>query len=361
MALRRAPTNAQSVPAIAAPATIVLQGDPESGGTDVVLRVPGRSESTRVLGHVSHAPGSARRGVSIAWHGALATLVVVAEDESRNGSTYNSALFRVSGGTVTRLVGGLTDASAPLVTNSGLVLVQRGHDGPAFEPSENGPRALHERTDALSIDAVDLDTGATRTVWSGEGQIAYLATPMSGDEACVFHVSNAGGELIALDAAHGTTRTLLATMSPLARDFSFDPVRNEVLYARAERYGSDTYEIVAVNSAGDVRTLLRAASDHLQPRRSSDGAIAFSSERDRGLAWIPAGAGAVPTLMSPLGPGSDAVLGESAEGAWLAIRHADEDTEALALVERRSGHAITLSSATVFTEFAGFVPAGVSR
>jgi hypothetical protein len=310
---------------------------------------------------VEHAAGSARKGVAIAWHGAPAALVVVTERASLHASTYDSALFRVSRGTATRLVGDVTNVSAPLVSASGVVLVQRGHDGDEVvrDPVR---RQLRERTDALRIDAVDLDTGAVRALWSGDGQIAYLATSMSADEVCVYHVADAGAFVFALDAVRGTTRALLGPMPALARDFTFDARRNEIVFARAVARAAAEYEVVALaaDGSGALRTLYRAPSDHMMPRALHDGLIALSTPFDHGLALLAANQFAQPATFAHLGDGSDAVLAESHDARWLAVRHTNATSESLALVDRTTRTTLTLSSAHTLTVFAGFAPREVS-
>jgi hypothetical protein len=167
--------------------------------------------------------------------------------------------------------------------------------------------------------------------------------------------------LFAIDATTATQRSLLDSFRPLARDFTFDPQRNEIVFARAQRFASDLYEIAALRADGSrsVRVVHEAASDRMQPRHLHDGAIAFSSANDHGLALL-VGSGAQPAPFARLGEGTDAVLAESSDGAWLAIRHATPRSQSLAIVERRSGAAISISSAQTLTEFAGFVPAGVA-
>lgn len=357
---RREPA-AQSLPRVSAPSVVVLEGDPEGSSTDVVLHAPGQPQATRSLGRVALVSGSARKGLTVAWRGTVAVLVVVGETPRVNARDYNSALYRVSGGTVTRLAGGVADGTTPRVTTGGIVLVQRGHDGPDAVP-DAATRTFRERTDVLTIDAVDLDTGATRSVWSGAGQFAFLAATMRGDEVCVYHSTDAGARLMALDAARGTSRALTGLFPPLARDFTYDPAREELVYARAARPGSLVYEIVALATDGSrgSRTLLRAANDHLMPCQLADGAVAFSSEGDHGLAIVGRGAGSQPVSTARLGDGADAVLGESPDGRWLTVRHTTRTSESLALIDRASGATVVLSSPQRVTEFAGFVPAGVS-
>ncbi len=360
LAGRSAPT-AQSLPRVAAPIVIVLEGDPEGTSTEVMLRSPGLPQATRSLGRVPHVSGSSRKAVVATWRGAPVVLVVAAERERVHASGYNSALYRVSGGTTTRLVGDVADGTAPMVTARGTTLIQRGHDGPDVQP-DPATRSFRERTDPLTIAAVDLDTGSTRTVWSGAGQYAFLGAPMRGDEVCVYHSSDAGAELLALDAAGGTVRALTGLFPPLARDFTYDPVRNEVVYVRPERPGSRSYEIVALVADGSrtTRTLIRAESDHLMPHRLVDGAVGFSSAGDRGLAIVPRGVGSQPVPSARLGDGADAVLDQTPDGRWLAVRHTTRTSESLALMDLTSGTTVVLSSPQRLTEFVGFATAAVS-
>jgi hypothetical protein len=335
-----------------APAVVLLEGPPEGTTTDVVVRAPGGG--ARLLGRVVHAAGSAVRGAVVAREGRSVALVVAAEGETRGAGSYHSALFRVEGGSAMRLLGEVADASAPLVTARGTVLVQRGRDGEEPLPGDTrGP--LRERTDALSLDAVDLATGAVRTVWSGAGQIAFLAAALRGDDALIYHVDDAGARLLVLDAATGATRVLLPAMLPLARDFSYDAARDELVFARAAAYGSTEYEVVrtAVYAGPAAPAVVyRGANDHLMPRVLSGGVVAFSLPGDQGLALLE---GAQARRVAPLGEGSDAALAESPDRRWLVVRHTDPQREVLGLVLRATGAASqTLHRPDTYVEFAGF-------
>ncbi len=210
-----APRDAPADPprAARAPAVVLLEGDPEGTETRVVLRAPASGAQPRVLGvgparRRLRAPRDARpRGPDARLRRRRRAAA------SRHGSTYHSALWRVQEGSApARLRGSLTDASRPLVTARGTVLVQSGRDGD--EPVPDGSRALRERVDDLTLDVVDPDNGTSRTLWSGRGMIAYLAAPLKDDEALVYHVHAGGAALFALDATTRATRTLVARMEP---------------------------------------------------------------------------------------------------------------------------------------------------
>ncbi len=356
LAARREPT-AQTAPQSAGPPVVLLEGPPDVGATDVVLRFPGSRTAARTIGHIDHAEGSARRGALIARGTSLTALVVVAEHASVRGSTYDSALFRASEGTTSRLIGDVTNVSAPLVTETGRVLVQRGHDG--TEPEPDGSHALRERVDALSVDEIDLATGAPRNVWSGAGQIAFLACALRGDEVLIYHVSPAGAELLVLDASIPHARRLAGPFEPLARDFSYDRVRDEVVFVRAAGRGAREYEIVrmpAHTEGSAPRVIYRGPSDHLMPHALADGTVGFSTPGEHGLALIVTAETAGVRPFARSGDGSDALLAESRDTQWLAVRHRDAAREALALVERTGGAVLTVSRPDVVVEFVGFAP-----
>jgi hypothetical protein len=230
-----------------APDVVLLRGAPDGERTEVVLQRLDAQGSSRVLGSFPHLPSSARHAVLLrATPGAPVTLAVAADREAPRGGSYHGALFRIDpGGGSTRLCGEVADGSRPLVTARGTVLVQRGLDG--AEPAIPSPRRLVERTDELRIDAIDPNTGAARTVWSGRGQLAYLAAPMRDDEALVYLLRDEGASLLRLDAGTGAVTVLHADL-PLARDFSYDAARDEVVFARA--LSPAEYEVASLRARG---------------------------------------------------------------------------------------------------------------
>lgn len=358
LALSLAATAASAQPR--APSVVTLEGAPDGGRTEVILRAPDDPSSQPVtLGAVSHADGSARRAAVLegpSWQRPV-VLLAVAERPSRRGETYTSALYRVDGtGAPTRLCGGLTDASRPLVTARGAVVVQRGVDG--VEPIPTGRRFV-ERTDALRLDVVDVRTGQLRAAWSGEGQVAFLAAALRGDEVLVYQVTSRGAPLFALDVATGATRTLLAD-TPMSRDFSYDAARDEVVFARPTARGSATWDVLSIPAHGPSpatpRLRWRTADDHPMPRALRDGAVAVSLPGDHGLGLLAPGV-TVPTTVAPLGDGSDAALAESADGQWLALRHTTAQREVFALRHRATGRVVEVPPVrAAWVDVVGFAP-----
>ena len=356
LAAREAPADPQREGP--APPVVLLEGAPDGAETRVVLRAVATNARPRVLGVVSHVAGSARRGTVVARAGVSPRVyVVAAERPSRRGSTYESALWRVDeGAAAVRLAGELTDASRALVTARGSVVVQRGRDGD--EPTLTD-RVLRERVDALSLDVVDPASGALRAAWTGRGMIAFLAAPLRGDEALVYHVHEGGASLFALDVSTRATRTIIDRMDPLARDFSYDAARDEVAFVRASERRAGVWEVVTVPAHGpprapeEAQVRWRAASDHLMPRLLRDGALVISLPDDKGLGVIEAFP-RLPARVAPLGDGADEALGESDDGRWVALRHRTQSREVLGLYERASHRAVQLDEGGDAVEFAGF-------
>lgn len=329
------------------PPLALLEGAPE--GTESVVVIRHGDGRAVPLGRVPHVAGSARRGVLLRGGSDPVALVVVQERPSRGASTYDSALYRVDARGARRLVGGLTDASRPLVTARGTVLVQRGEDG------EDRPlidRQLRERRDPLTLDAVDPETGAVRTVWRGQGQLAFLACALRGDEALVYHLDDTTAVLRVLDASTGAVRTLREDLH-LARDFSYDRARDAVVFARAT--GDAAYQVATISLQDNaMRSLYAAASDHLMPLALGDGRVALSLPGDRGLGVLARGED-LPRAVAPLGAGSDAAL--DARDGWIALRHTEPDRERTALLHVARNARVVLDDDGLVREVLGFVGA----
>lgn len=358
---REAPADPRR--ALAPPPVVLLEGAPGGAETRVVMRAPAAAAQPVVLGVVPHVAGSARRGTLDLRGpgGAARVFVVAAERESRRGSTYQSALWRVEAGApAARLVGGLTDGSRALVTGRGALVVQRGRDGEDLAPVG---RVLRERVDALSLDVVDPANGAARPAWTGRGMIAFLAAPLRGDEVLVYHVHERGAALFALDVGARSERPLVPAMDALARDFSYDPVHDEVAFVRAGPRGD--WEVVSLPAHGPpvasdaLRVRWRASSDHLMPRALRDGSIVVSLPDDRGLGAIEPWP-RPPSRIAPLGDGSDEALAESDDGRWIAFRHRTPGRELLGLHARADGRTVSIDRPDVECDFVGFAPGALA-
>ena len=354
------PALAQPRAAASAPAVVLLRGAPDAARTSVVLERPGVQGSATVLGTFPHLPSSARHAALLRGPSAAqpVVLAVAAETDSPRGGSYHSALFRIDPATAatTRLCGELADGSRPLVTARGTVLLQRGHDGEDPAP-EVTRRRLVERTDALRLDAVDPTTGSLRPVWSGRGQLAFLATALRDDEVLVYLLQDAGSSLLRLDVRTGDVALLHPDLS-LARDFSYDAARDEVVFARA--LSPTVYEVASMRahdpSPAAITPRWRSSSDHLMPRVLRDGTIGLSLPGDHGLGWLPRGASAqsTPAAFAPRGDGSDALLSESDDGRWIALRHTTDRDESVVVAPRRGGVAHAIASTGEVIEFVGF-------
>jgi hypothetical protein len=336
---------------------VLLRGAPDADRTRVVLQRADGQGPPAVLGSFPHLASSARHAALLPGGARPVVLAVAADREAPRGGSFHSALFRVdpATGATTRLCGEVADHSRPLVTARGAVLVQRGADGDDPTPAS---RQLVERADDLRLDAIDPVSGEARTVWSGRGQLAYLATALRDDEVLVYLLSGPRASLVRLDARTGDS-TVLHPDVPLARDFSYDAARDEVAFARALAPGA--YEVATVRAHDPAPAAItprwRAASDHLMPRVLRDGTIGLSLPGDHGLAWLARGSGAqsTPTTAAPRGDGSDALLAESADGRWIALRHTTERDESLLVGARRGGTAYVIASPDEVVEFVGFV------
>jgi hypothetical protein len=318
------------------PAVVTLEGDPESSETVVRLRRFDTSQPLRELGSIRHAAHAARRGVVLV-RDRRTIVLVTANVRPPSQYTYESQLFAVENGVTRPLADRIASASSPLVTARGTVLVQRGTDGSEPEgPSDAQGAGLRERVDELEIAAVDIDRATTRTLFRARGQIAYLGCALRDDEALVYHVASEGAFLRVIDASSGSVRTILGPMPALARDFSYDRARDEVTFVRAASVGSDEYEVVTMSARGGaVRVRHRATSERLMPRVLNDGAIALSPAGDTGLALLERSA-LSPRSIAPLGPGSDWIAAERADGRWWVVRHLDRQSniDSYVLLER---------------------------
>jgi hypothetical protein len=148
-------------------------------------------------------------------------------------------------------------------------------------------------------------------------------------------------------------------MEPLARDFSYDPARDELTFARVSPRRDGAWEVVTLPAPGpphdpaSARVRWRGDHDHPMPRALAGGLVALSLDADRGLAWLPPGEGA-PTRVAPLGDGADEAFAESPDGRWIAFRHRAPGRELLALHARRHGRTVTFDQPAIEQDFVGF-------
>jgi hypothetical protein len=309
--------------------------------------------SVTPLASIGHTKGSPIRGQNL---GDIA--FVVAQEEGPRGTTYDAALLRVETGKVTRLVGSVARASTPIVTSTGRVIVARGIDGD--DPAAAEAQKLALRVDQLTIDDVDPITGATRTLWRGQGYQAFLATTTN-TEVVVYLSARTSASIFALDPATGATRVLWANAVPFARDFSFDRTHGAVVFADLASDGR-TYQVLSLDLAsGALKSLYSTTNEHSMPFALPSGDVALSSDGDRGLAVLEVGQH---RLVAPLGDGSDAATRASSDGRWIAVRHtpktqSNDDPPLVVAWDRASGKTLRFDvPSSHFIEPIGFVAGG---
>lgn len=329
---------------IAAPRVALLSTLPGGSHTSLHLVTPGDTAAALApVATLGHAEDAAVRGVTVPGSDAVAVIAdtLAARDLSFAASLYRMAPHRPPELICDRVV----HASRPLATASGRVFVSRGVAGP---PSED-----RYRVDALTIDEVDLATGATRTVHAFAGYLAFLAGA-HGSEILVYRVDASGADLVGVDPDTGKVRTIAALL-PFARDFSVDPARGAIVMAERDESDSRAWAIDRIDLQSGARTRLReSASMSMAPFAWPSGAVVWSAEGRGGLSLLD-GSGAVPR--APLGAGVDLVRAVSADGAWAALLHTVPSTLPVPFaVDVRAGKAAALPAPSgARVEIAGFL------
>lgn len=250
---------------------LYLVGTEETGTGSLAL---GRAVAT-----LEHPPWATLRAATQG----RAVLVVV--DATTGGDlSFAAELVRlVPGGEVTRLAGGVVHASRPLPLAGGReVLVSRGEAGTGFD---DGARA-----DRLTIDAIDVVTGATRTILEDSGSALFLAG-VTDEEVLVYRVSTEGlASLVAARLDSGSTRVLLASLPPFARDFSLDARRHRLVFENRDEEQPSRFVVESVDLVtGELRRLHADRSGRLAPSVWPDGSVLLNLPRQLLPYGLPAG------------------------------------------------------------------------
>ncbi|MGK4005952.1 hypothetical protein WMF31_25245 [Sorangium sp. So ce1036] len=242
-------------------------------------------------------------------------VVATADTDPARDRSFNASLFRIEPhAEPTTLCDGVVHASRPLVTADGRVFVARGVAGPEPHPGD-GPARL--RVDALTVDEVDLATGATRTVHAHRGYLAFLAGAWSGD-LVIYRVSPGSADLVLVNPDSGATRVIAPKIPPFARDFSIDAAAGALVFQ--ERHESDpgAWVVERLDLTSGKRTRLEVSAwSGLAPHAWPGGGLAYTPDRGAGLVVR----GARAAVRGPLGAGVDAIQAVSQDGAWVAALH----------------------------------------
>jgi len=204
------------------------------------------------------------------------------------------------------------------------VYVERGSSGAA--------PASGARVDRLELAAVEPTTGDVRVLYTYSGCALHLAGEL-GPDLVVYRVAAAGGaDVLLVGRASGRSR-LVASIVPMARDFTVDRERGALLYVNRDAKDAALWAVERLDLASGLVTRLATARDDAPaPYALPSSDPVWTAPGRRGLA------SARGEWLAPLGPGFDAVRATSPDGAWLAVLHVpSEGMDDLALLHAPAG------------------------
>ncbi len=276
------PHGAASAPAAAArgPGPVALlatpaHADAERSEVRVVEDVPGASgvasvrEVLRVT--VPHARGAVVRGDVLAGGRGV---VLVADEAGAADADWGAALHLVDARGDRILVRGLYHASRPLASADGSVYVERG--APGSWPTRDEAVQGRLRTDAIALDAVDAETGATRRITTWSGYTLHIAGEL-GDDLVVYRVAFEGADLVAIDRRSGAVR-VVTPLLPFARDFSVDRGRGAVVMSNRDDHDSRAWVVDRIDLRAGTKERLHVQRDEAPvPYVTRDGDVRWSA------------------------------------------------------------------------------------
>lgn len=330
------------------PTIALLSGAPGGRQTSLLLLSPGSTLAPPAAVTFDHAADSVVRGAVMPGS---ATVLAVADLVPTRDRSWAAGLVRLDAGAQPRvLVDQVYHATRPLIVDASHVLVQRGIAGP--EPSlKKGPLTLRE--DALAIDEVDIDTGATRTVHTWTGFETHLAGLLE-REAIVYRVGPSGADLVAVHLDTLSVRTIVASWAPMARDFSIDPVGRALVVQQWTDTPARAFTAERVSLDNGSRMVLATSrSADMVPYAWPSGGVLVHPEGARAPQLL---AGAA-TVHVPSDPGVLWVRAQSADGAWVgALRMHPRALPTAWVIRVRDGRSIQIPiPAGMRGDFAGFV------
>lgn len=332
------------------PTVALLASEPGGTRTELILQPAGASAVARPAAVLEHVPGGEVRGRTLPGASAV---VAVADMEPRSEPSWGAWLMRLEPGkSPIKLVDRVYHATRPLVLEDGRVFVARGRAGE--EPAPADARAGKLRVDALEIDEVEPRTGATRTVYTWNGYITFLAGAL-GRELIVYRVGFAHADLVAVDTESGAERVIAAQIPAFARDFSVDSAARALVYANRDpasgAWVAERRDLVS----GAVVRLSVSKQMSLVPHAWPGGGVVANQDGARGLSKL-MGAGAA--ISAPFGAGVDSVRALDRDGRWAALVHELPGRLPVPFVlSPETGQALPLAfPAGKRVDVAGFVP-----
>ncbi len=298
---------------VAGPVVALLASKPLGTTTDLVLQPAGAATPAAAVATLSHVRGGEVRGAVLPGTG---TVVVVADMESRHEPSWGAWLMRLEANAAPhKLVDRVYHATRPLVLADGRVFVERGRAGAEPTPEEAKQGKL--RVDELTIDEVDPQTGATRTVYAWSGYIAFLAGALD-DELLVYRVTYHHADLVAVDAKSGAERVIAAEIPAFARDFSVDRQARALVYTNRDAASGQWAARRLDLASGALTTLATSPRMALSPHAWPGRGVVINPSGASGLVKL-AGSGAA--IAAPYGSGVDSVRLVTPDGKWAAVVH----------------------------------------
>lgn len=223
------------------------------------------------LGVISHPAGAVLRGD--ATPDGL-TAYVVADQEP---SDFGAHLFKANG-KVNDLGGNVLHAARPLLSESGVIYVERGKEG------RRDPAAM--RVDHLTIDELKPAEAAPRfrTLFAADGFALHIAGEWQ--KQLVVYLVDGTGATILLLPEDGSPARDLARVPAFARDFSISG--NRLAFSNRAPADSHLWEVVELSLENGASKVLRSQRDEaLAPFALTGRTIAGTDLHDR----APAGPG----------------------------------------------------------------------
>lgn len=310
----------------ALPRVALWATEPGASASTLHFSQPGAATEPPAIARIEHAPDGEVRGALLPSGGRA---VVVADMERRRDPSFGAWLVLVDPGHDNRVLAtGCAHASRPWVLPSGRVLVQRGVPGPEVAPAN--AQAGELRTDALSVDEIDPQSGALRPLHQYSGYITHIAGILEG-EVLLYRVAHQLADLVAVNLDSGALRVLAQPIPAHARDFSVDQTSRSVVFANLDPTGWHVDRLFV--ASGQRQTVARAGGMWVTPSVWPNGSVLVNDGRG-GVAI----GGRGPSRA--LGPGFDEVSSVSPDGRHVALLHRVPSGFARAFVTDVDGDAV---------------------
>lgn len=221
-------------------------------------------DSTEVVAPVvrfTHAEGSPVLG------SLLPDSRVVVATAVMHDSSFGSALLRLEANKPARvLADGVVYGSRPHVSREGRVFVSRGRAG-----SELSPQG---RVDSLAVDEVSAVTAKSRTLYSSQGFLTFIAGSL-GRELFIYELTLKGARLIAVHVDTLGVRVLIDDMVPLARDFVVDAAGKRLFFTQGTPF-EEAWFVEELDLATSKRNVIARSNEPTLLPAVVNGKVVFN-------------------------------------------------------------------------------------